>query len=115
MDTFNAVGYPTGIRQFLNQLLNPLRTLGNFLDEFHVTCRKSLGAVGIEDSLHTLNVLDELALVMCRNGNNMVHGQIAQHTSFYLYGFDIHLPFHFIAGFQLLAIHDLDALKHLDA
>ena len=47
--------------------------------------------------------------------DDVVHGQVAQHAGFYLHGLHIHLPFHLVAGFQLLAVHHLGALKHTDA
>ena len=49
------------------------------------------------------------------HGDDVVHRQIAHDTGFNLYGFYIGLPFHFITGFELLAVHDLGGFKHLDA
>ena len=109
-----AVRHATGVRQFLYQLFDALRALGNLLDELHVTGRQTLGLFGTENVLHALHILDELALVVCRHRNDVVHGEVAQHTGLNLYGLDIHLPFHLVASFQFLAVHDFGALKHLD-
>ena len=49
MDVFHAVGHATGIGQFLHQRFYLLRTLGNLLDEFDVSCRQLVGLLGIEE------------------------------------------------------------------
>ena len=51
---------------------------------------------------------------MRRNGDDVVHGQIAQYASLNLYGLDVGFPLHLVAGLELLAVHDLGALEHLD-
>ena len=120
VDVLDAVSHPTGIGQLLDQLLYLLSTLGNLLDELHVTGRQALGLLRVEqrrreDFLDALHVLDEFRLVVRGDGDDVVHGEVAQHTSLNLNGLDVHLPFHLVASLQLLAVHDLGTLEHLDA
>ena len=44
----------------------------------------------------------------------MVHREVAHDAGLYLDGLHIHLPFHLIAGLQLLAVHHLGTLEHAD-
>ena len=44
----------------------------------------------------------------------MVYGEVAKDACFYLHLLGVCLPFNVITGCQLLAIHDVEALEHLD-
>ena len=113
MNVLNAVGHLSGIGQFLSKLFNLLCALGNLLDKFHVTGRETCSLFGCKDVLHALYVLDEFALIVCGNRDDVVHSQIAQDSCLNLHGLDEHFPFHLITCLQFLAVHHLGALKHL--
>ena len=98
-----------------SELLNLLCALCNLLNEFHVTARQALGTLSREYFLHALYVLDELTLIVGCHRDDVVHGQVTQHTSLNLYGLHVHLPFHLVTSLQLLLVHHLRAFKHLDA
>ena len=51
---------------------------------------------------------------MGRDGNHVVHREVAHHAGLNLNGLHVSLPFHFVAGHQLLAIHHLRGLEHTD-
>ena len=114
VDVGDAVGQATGLGELLHKLLDALGALGYLLDELHVAGAETAGLVFVEDALHALHVLDELALVVGGDGYDVVHGEVAQHARLYLHGLDIHLPFHLVAGYELLAVHHLHALEHVD-
>ena len=120
MDVRDAVCHATCIGEFFYQLFYTFRTLGNLLNQFDVTGRELIGFLCREQGrrenlLDALYVLDKLALVVRGNGDDMIHGHIAQHTCLYLYGLHVGLPFHLVTGFQFLVVHYLRTLEHADA
>ena len=114
VDALDAVGDPTRLGEFLDELFDALGALCNLRDELHVTRREPVGLLGREHILHALYVLDELRLVVGGDRDDMVHRQVAHHTGLYLDGFHVSLPLHLVAGFELLAVHDLRGLEHPD-
>ena len=114
VDVGDAVGHAAGLGEFLYELFDALGALGDLLDEFQVTAREALGFFGGEDILHALHVLDELRLVVRGDGNDMVHREVAHDAGLDLHGLHVGLPFHLVAGLELLAVHDLRGLEHAD-
>ena len=114
VDALNAVGYATGLGEVIDELLDALGALGYLLDELQVTGAETFGFLKGKDIFHALHVLDELGLVVGADGDDVVHGEIAQDTGLNLYGLDVHLPLDLVAGLKLLAVHDLGALEHAD-
>ena len=45
----------------------------------------------------------------------MVHGEVAQHTGLNLYLLRVSLPLHLVTSLQLLSVHDVQTLEHIDA
>ena len=59
--------------------------------------------------------LKQFKLVFKSHRDNVVHCQITQYASFYLYLFCVHFPFDLVAGFQLQTSHHSGRFKHLHA
>ena len=114
VDSRDAIGNATGIRQFLNQLFDALCALGNLLNQFHVTGREPFCALYREHILHALYVLDELRLVVGRDRDDMVHREVTHDTGLNLNRLHVSLPFHLVSRLQFLAVHDLRGLEHAD-
>ena len=109
------VGYLTGIDQFFYQRLDGSSALSNLLDKLEVAGVQLLGFHLWEHVGHALHVLQELTLIAGSHGDDVVHGEVAQYTGFYLYLLGVGLPLHFIPGFQFLLSHNAQTLEHLDA
>ena len=90
----DAVGDAAGIGQFLHIPLDTFRALGYLLDEFHVSHAEPFRLLLREDGLHHLHILDELALVVGGDGDDMVHRGfeiftqmiLRYHPRYHLYG-----------------------------
>ena len=109
------VGHLARVHQLFDHGLDGLRALGNLADDLDVAGAELVGLCRGEDGAHAGHVLGQAALVVGGHGDDVVHGQVAQHAGFNLNLFRICLPFHFVAGPKLLAVHDAEALEHLDA
>ena len=111
---FYLVGHLAGFNQVFHPLLDDLYALGNLFDDFHVAATQTVDFLGGEDIAHVVHVLGQLALVMGGHGDDVVHGEVAHHSCLYLYALGVSVPFHLVAGFQFLAGHHVELLKHGD-
>ena len=89
-------------------LLDEGGTVGNLFDEFQILGRQFCSLLCGEQVFHLVDIVNQIRLILCSYGNNVVHGQISEHTGFNLYFLGIHFPFHLVAGFQFLLRHDAD-------
>ena len=64
---------------------------------------------------HTLYILCQTALIVGSHRDDVVHGQVAHHTSLNLNLLGIGLPLHLVARLQLALAHHVGLGKHLDA
>ena len=114
VDVGDAVRHAAGLGELLDELFDALGALGYLLDELQVTGAETFGFLKGKDVFHALHVLDELGLIVRADGDDVVHGEIAQDTGLNLYGLDVHLPLDLVAGLKLLAVHNFGALEHTD-
>src|SRR5574344_21804 len=112
---FYLVGYLAGIYQFVYALLDSFCATCYLFYQFDVAGIELVSFGCLEDTVHILYVLHQLALIVGSYRDDMVHAQVAHHTCLYLDNLGIGLPLHFVAGFQFLLGHHVEALKHLDA
>lgn len=47
-----------------------------------------------EQVFHLVDVVNQIRLILCSYGDNVVHGQISEHAGFNLYFLGVHFPFH---------------------
>ena len=113
--TLYLVGYLAGIYQCLYTTLNCLGTLGYLTDNLHVAGSQLLAFLATEDVNHALYVLCQTALIVGSHRDDMVHAQVAHHTSLNLNLLGIGLPLHLVARLQLALAHHVGLGKHLDA
>ena len=110
----NLVGHLTSVNQLVNTCLDSLGAHGNLFNNLLIALGKLCSRFGREDIIHARHVLSQLALIVCAHRYDVVHRQVAKHTSLNLYLLCISFPFHLVASFQLLACHHVLAFKHLD-
>ena len=96
-------------------LLDEGGTVGNLFDEFQILGRQFCSLLCGEQVFHLVDVVNQIRLILCSYGDNVVHGQISEHAGFNLYFLGVHFPFHLVTGFQFLLRHDTDGLEHPDA
>jgi len=113
------VGYPVGdLARFdhgVDMLLDVGGVFGYLADDGEVLCRQAVGFLRREESLHLVDVVDELRLVFRGDGDDVVHHQVAQHARLDLYLLRVGLPLHLVACLQLLPCHHTHRLEHADA
>ena len=113
--TLYLVGYLAGIYQCLYTTLYCLGALGYLTDNLHVAGCQFLAFLATEDVNHALYILCQTALIVGCHWDDVVHAQVAHHTSLNLNLLGIGLPLHLVARLQLALAHHVGLGKHLDA
>ena len=70
---------------------------------------------GREGGLDFAHVVEQDGLVACGDGNDVVHAEVAQHTTFDLHLFEVGFPLDFVACTKFIVAHDVHLLKHPNA
>ena len=107
-----AVGNLTCVDEFFYQFFYSLCTLSYLFNNLDIASAVGIDLFLGEDVLHTTDILCQTSLIVGGNRDDMVHGEVAEHTCLYLYLLGIGLPLHLIACLQLFAVHHAKALKH---
>ena len=75
---FNAIGDATCLDEAFHVLDDERVVLAHLLDEAQVCAIQGVGNLGGEDLLHAVHVVDELRLVACGDGYDVVHTDVAE-------------------------------------
>ena len=113
--TFNFVGHFARLDHGIYMLLDEGGAVGNLFNEFQVLGRQFCSLLCGEQVFHLVDVVHQIGLILGGYGDDVVHGQISEHTGFDLDFLGICFPFHFVAGLEFLLRHDADGLEHPDA
>ena len=81
-------------------------------NQLHIHARERSSLLGVEEVAKFVYVIYQSALIFGSHRDNVIHSQIAEHAGFDLYLLGVHLPLHFVAGFELFASHHTGGFKH---
>ncbi len=87
----------------------------DLLNEVDVVSGEFLYLGGVaKRGLNLMHVVNEFALVLGGHGNDVVHAEVAENAGFNLNLLLISFPLNLVAGFELVFLHDVHVLEHLD-
>ena len=86
---------------------------GNFFDQRSIHRRKLFRPLRRINGLDFVHIVEQQRLVTRSNRDDMVDGQIAQHTRLDLNLFRVYLPFHLVACLKFFTAHHPRQGKHL--
>ncbi len=85
------------------------------LYDVHDAVGELLALLGTIDDHEVLHVLGEHGLIVCGHRYDVVEREVAQHARLDLQLLGEGLPFHLVAGLELVLLHHTHRLEHLDA